>query len=113
MAAFGELYMVDSINNGECASQESSGGPYPFCTLQDGLYSTYTLYVSGIYMQDLDSTTNKKIISIVFGFLVTIILLNVIIAIVCNTWSSVTEEGKRVVSFRLEYLHISKYLSFY
>jgi hypothetical protein len=101
LVAFGELYMVDSITNGECVNQGMGNGTSPFCTFQDGLFWTYALFVSGIEIQDFASTTAMRIISIAFGFFVTVILLNVIIAIVSNSWDSVNEQGKEVVSIWL------------
>ncbi len=97
LVAFGEMYMVDSISNGQCIEQDGENGASPFCTFNDGLFQTYALFVSGIEMQDFADTRTMRVISIAFGFFVTVILLNVIIAIVSSSWDSAAERGKESV----------------
>jgi hypothetical protein len=103
---FGEMYNIDSLASGECRNPTSdfdmrglaktNDGSLEFCTFGDSLFSTYALFVGGIEMADLASTTTMKMISIAFGFFVAVILLNVVIAIVSNSWDSVADEGKEV-----------------
>jgi len=95
LVGFGEMYNIDSLASGVCRNPINDGG-ISFCTFGDSLFSTYALFVGGIEMADLASTTIMKVISIAFGFFVAVILLNVVIAIVSNSWDSVAEEGKEV-----------------
>eukprot|EP00979_Chaetoceros_neogracilis_P003886 scaffold672_cov214-Chaetoceros_neogracile.AAC.2 len=106
LMGFGEMYNIDSLASGECRNPTSdfdirglaktNDGGLEFCTFGDSLFSTYALFVGGIEMADLASTTTMKMISIAFGFFVAVILLNVVIAIVSNSWDSVADEGKEV-----------------
>ena len=104
LIGFGEMYNVDSLASGTCRNP-TNDGDLSFCTFGDSLFSTYALFVGGIEMAELASTTAMKVISITFGFFVAVILLNVVIAIVSNSWDSVTEEGKEVFwNYRLQFL---------
>jgi len=105
LVGFGEMYNIDSLASGECRNPTNDNGMF-FCTFGDSLFSTYALFVGGIEMADLASTTIMKVISIAFGFFVAVILLNVVIAIVSNSWDSVAEEGKEVFwNYRLLFLN--------
>jgi len=104
LLGFGEMYNVDSLASGTCRNPTDGGG-LSFCSFGDSLFSTYALFVGGIEMEDFAGTTTMKVISIMFGFFVAVILLNVVIAIVSNSWDSVVEEGKEVFwNYRLLFL---------
>ena len=94
---FGEMYVLDGMAHGGCTMQ-GSDSTTDFCTVGNSLIKTYELFVGGIDVGDYADTPLMKTVSILFGFLVSIILLNVVIAIVSNSWNSVMEESKKVVS---------------
>ena len=70
------------------------------CTIGGSIYSMYALFVDGIELENegFNETTVKKGISIAFGILVAVILLNAVIAILNSSWEKVMKESQRVVS---------------
>eukprot|EP01083_Nonionella_stella_P098950 278317_1 len=66
LVGFGEMYNIDSLANGECRNPTNDNGMF-FCFFGDSLFSTYALFVEGIAMADLASTTIMNGISIAFG----------------------------------------------
>ena len=102
--AFGQMYMLNSIGHGRCPIDydASAEGSNEFCSLNYSLFKTYGLFVGGIDIEDYADNPLMLGISIVFGYLITIILLNVVIAIVSDSWGKVMDESKEIVRKRLE-----------
>ncbi len=110
LTAFAQMFLLEHIANDRCGSdagtQESrylrnaDGGNTTgtLCTLEDSFYVMYGLFVGGIEIEDYSETALMGGIAVFFGFLVAIILLNVVIAILSNSWDDVMKESKRVVS---------------
>ena len=109
LMAFGEMFaMTMLIERGdECSAKDyAHSNLTEFCSFQDSLFITYGLFVEGIEL-DFYAQENNVVrgISMVFGFLVVIILLNVVIAIVSESWGEAVKQGKEVVSR----FHLSNY----
>ena len=102
---FGEVFRLGSLNSGVC--QQSSNNAAEFCTFGNSLYTTYGQFVGGIELEDYDETSLMKVLSGVFGLIVGIILLNVVISIVSESWTGAVVDSKEVVSF----LFMSDFLS--
>ena len=105
LMAFGEIFAVTLLNERkeECNVEDHSefNSMTDFCTFQDSLFITYGLFLEGIGLEFYSQAGSMmRIISMVFGFLVVIILLNVVIAIVSKSWSKAVEHGEEVVSIR-------------
>lgn len=52
------------------------------------------MFVGGIEIGELSNTPSMLIISAMFGFIVAILLLNIVIAIVSDKWAEVYEDGE-------------------
>ncbi len=101
LMAFGEMFFVDMLGEkGGCNGDvDVDFDPATdFCSFVDSLFVTYGLFVGGI---ELDVYANAapriRVIAVIFGFLVAIILLNVVIAIVGKSWDEVVQRGEEVV----------------
>ena len=101
LIAFGEMFsmtlLIDQIDRGEeCKSSNFTD----FCSFKESFIITYGLFVEGIDFGQFYANKNNIMlrISIAFSFLVAIILLNVVIAIVSESWNEAVKHGKEVVS---------------
>mmetsp|Transcript_9104 Transcript_9104/g.13140 ORF Transcript_9104/g.13140 Transcript_9104/m.13140 type:complete len:837 (-) Transcript_9104:121-2631(-) len=104
---FGEVFVLGSLNSEVC--QQSFHNTTDFCTFGNSLYTTYGQFVGGIELEDYDESSLMKILSGVFGLIVGIILLNVVIAIVSESWTGAVVESKEVFwHARMEFLMLSK-----
>jgi len=103
LIAFGEMYMADNLANGRCNIED--GVETKFCSFGESLLSTFDFFLGGISLSENSDSGIMTVISIVYGFLVTIVLLNVVIAIVSDSWAIVHEQGKNVFwQYRLIFL---------
>ncbi len=101
LMAFGEMFSLDMLGEqGECKVEgNTTYDATDFCSFGDSLFITYGLFVGGIELDAYaNAETRMRAIAVVFGFLVAIILLNVLIVIVGNSWNEVVQNGKEVVS---------------
>eukprot|EP01083_Nonionella_stella_P145294 454996_1 len=74
------------------------------------IYTTYGQFVGGIELEDYAESFLVKVLSIAFGLIVGIILLNVVIAIVSESWTkSRVESEKTFWLLRMEFLMLFKF----
>lgn len=117
LVLFGEMFTLGALNSDECQqsslsapslSPSSSPSCVPsteefteFCTLADSLYTTYGLFIGGgtISIEKMNKNPLLVFLSVLFGLIIGIILLNVVIAIVSDSWNSAVMESKEIVSF--------------
>jgi len=108
LCAFANLYVIEGYGKYQCAGENSesdSESSTSFCGYSSAFQEVYSMFVGGIEIQELSLTNEMFVISGVFGYLVTILLLNIVIAIVSDSWAKVYEEGKVYFWFnRLEFL---------
>ena len=105
LLAFSQMYHIISLAKGICDEVPLDDESLHFCTSGRAIFSTYAMFVAGIETQDFGSQTPMEIVSmILFGFIVVVILLNVVIAIVSKSWGKVTKKGRQVFwEYRLIY----------
>ena len=101
--AFGEMFAVIMMKKkGECNVEDNSEFNYltDFCSYQTSFSISYGLFVRGLNLGEVYTQISPvmRSISFLFGFLVTIILLNVAITMASSSWAQVASRGKEVVS---------------
>jgi hypothetical protein len=100
---FGVIFRLGSLNSGIC--QQFPHNTTEFCTFEDSLSTTYGLFLSGIDIEDYVNNPIMRVLSIAFGLIVGIILLNVVIAIVSNSWNEAIKEAEELFWLsRMEFL---------
>jgi len=105
LIAFGEMYMADNLANGRCDKEDGVEVETKFCSVGESLLSTLDFFMGGISLAENADSGIMTTISIIYGFLITIVLLNVVIAIVSDSWAIVHEQGKNVYwQYRLIFL---------
>jgi len=103
LMAFGEMYMAENWANGRCGNDD--GNEATFCSFGESMISTFDFFLGGIPISEYSDSRMMTIISIFYGFLVTIVLMNVLIAIVSASWAGVHQQGKEVYwEYRLVFL---------
>ncbi len=107
------MYQVDSLNGQEvfniCGVNVSLDDP-PMCPFWDSFGNFSYLVVGGIDSNILTSPTAPAALglSISFAFIAVILLLNVIITVINQSWNDVISDGLRVFwSERARYLEVS------
>eukprot|EP00594_Rhizosolenia_setigera_P006796 CAMPEP_0178942974 /NCGR_PEP_ID=MMETSP0789-20121207/2307_1 /TAXON_ID=3005 /ORGANISM="Rhizosolenia setigera, Strain CCMP 1694" /LENGTH=891 /DNA_ID=CAMNT_0020622473 /DNA_START=293 /DNA_END=2968 /DNA_ORIENTATION=+ len=78
LGAFAQMYLIDN--------------PTQYLTFQDAFWYTYSEFLAFTGFEE--PTVRQKVITGVFGFLIVILLLNVVIAVVSSAWEGVKERGR-------------------
>jgi len=88
--AFAQLYVTENVGTPECNDGERGD----LCLFDSAFLKVYGMFVGGIDISELSNTPSMLIISAMFGFIVVILLLNIVIAIVSDEWSEVYTVGE-------------------
>jgi hypothetical protein len=107
------MYQVESLNNQEvfkiCGSNVSLQDP-PICPFWESFGNVSYLVLGGIDTNFLTAPTTvaTKVLSISFAIVAVLLLLNVIIAVINQSWNDVTAEGLKVFwGERARYLELA------
>ncbi len=121
LVAYADMLKLESFANHRCEESTTEGGdnhlptpmpsaaPVKFCSLEDSLFSTYGFFVGGMDVEGYAESPLMMGISISFTFLGSVILLNVVIAILSTSWETVTGNSVILVSIDI-YVFIFQYL---
>ena len=82
------------------------GDPYRFCTQWDSFLSVYTMLLGEVDESDFKMSLLATILYVLFVFLVVILLANVLIAIVTDSYSVIRNERAAIVFWtnRLDFI---------
>lgn len=78
LGAFAQMYLIDN--------------PSEYADFTAALWFTYSEFLAFAGLED--PTTRQKLITGIFGFLIVILLLNVVIAVASSAWEGVKERGR-------------------
>ncbi len=106
LCAFAQLYVTENAGTQECSAYYNNNGEIAdLCVFDSAFLKVYGMFVGGIEIGELSNTPSMLIISAMFGFIVAILLLNIVIAIVSDKWAEVYEDGElHYWSNRLDFL---------
>ncbi len=94
LCAFAQLYVIENAGAQECRAYNNNGEISDLCHFDSAFLKVYGMFVGGIDIGELSSTPSMLIISALFGFIVVILLLNIVIAIVSDRWSEIYYYGE-------------------
>ena len=109
LMGFAEMFWAQSWLVGNCGANEADDEK--FCSYWDSVLTAYSFFVGGIEVRDESVNEDNNwsdftVIAALFGFIVAIVLLNVVIAIVSDLWAEVSGIGTVVYWLnRLEFYH--------
>ena len=89
LVAFAQIYVIENVAQGLCDGDDIGD----LCQFSSAMKTMYDMFLDGISMSDMSETPAMFVISAVFGFIVTILLLNIVIAIVSSKWNQVYDLG--------------------
>lgn len=107
LGTFAQMYFTATRGTDLCNHSDEDVDS-PFCSFSESLLKVYTMLVSGMddsvfYNGGVSSDDDEShrdsdilVVSIVFGLFVVILLLNILIAVVSDSWQHVQDEGNRV-----------------
>eukprot|EP00591_Stephanopyxis_turris_P010302 CAMPEP_0195518568 /NCGR_PEP_ID=MMETSP0794_2-20130614/13169_1 /TAXON_ID=515487 /ORGANISM="Stephanopyxis turris, Strain CCMP 815" /LENGTH=714 /DNA_ID=CAMNT_0040647561 /DNA_START=271 /DNA_END=2415 /DNA_ORIENTATION=- len=92
IVSFAQMYYIASTD--ACSTQNAPGG-LTFCSLRDSCMKTLAMSISGIDKAGFTQNRTIAVLTVAYGLLVVILLLNVLIAVVNESYKDVRDEGKK------------------
>eukprot|EP00522_Entomoneis_paludosa_P007344 CAMPEP_0172456474 /NCGR_PEP_ID=MMETSP1065-20121228/15836_1 /TAXON_ID=265537 /ORGANISM="Amphiprora paludosa, Strain CCMP125" /LENGTH=103 /DNA_ID=CAMNT_0013209513 /DNA_START=1 /DNA_END=309 /DNA_ORIENTATION=- len=94
---FGDMFYiaVSTKDNGQfCEQEQESGAIEDFCTSPWNAYlRTYSMLLGDFELDDITETTGTTLLFVMFTILGVVILLNVLIAVISDSYEKATMSG--------------------
>ena len=98
---------LPNLNNGACTEENIDANPFPHCSFLSSLQKVFTMMMMGEIENEMRYSTLPvaQLLYIAFSFLVIILLSNVLIAIVTDSYGVIENERAAMVfwSNRLDF----------
>jgi hypothetical protein len=93
LGSFTEMYFKSTYGTDTCTDETSSGAG--FCSYGSAFLTAYSMFVGGIDggLLTTETETNLLILTIIYGFLFVIVMLNILVAVVFDAWGRVSPRG--------------------
>ena len=108
--AFSTMFYVSATNSssGYCTADPDDPGEYlgDYCTMQDSMNKVISLFFGTLEADDFDVPEPTKMSLFFFNIIVIILLLNIIIAVMSDSYSKVADQAEVVFwDHRFELIH--------
>lgn len=95
LGSFAEMYYKSTTSRSSCSVGED---PREFCNYGASFLKVYAMFVGGIdpTLLTVDTEQNLLVLTIFYGFLFAIVMLNVLVAVIFDAWGRVSPDGERI-----------------
>jgi hypothetical protein len=95
LGAFAEMYYKSTTSRSSCSVDKD---PREFCNYGASFLKVYAMFVGGIdpSLLTVETEQNLLVLTIFYGFLFAIVMLNVLVAVIFDAWGRVSPNGERI-----------------